>query len=895
MNRNLATRMVGRTIKSVEGVRARPHYRSLLEQLRENNILTPQETPGQLDESYEISNQQLDEAILAGIPAAVRASEQNESYQFLINAARTVVQDLDPQNDLLMWITRIIGEAPRPPRDRILKNSTTQETRREKFSRFRRLWDSDRTAIAEDILGNVRAKARHTDQQLRDYWSDQWSAPSSEWSAEEVRHPQDQSMNHVWNPITESDIQISEPTRTACGPDGLQAEVWRKVPCRLRALFFNTILRRGTMPSVLLQARTTMIPKKDMPETEADYRPITVPSVVVRQLHKIIGKRLESCVTHVEQQKGLRRGVDGLALNVVALNTLLVEANKKRRELHIAVLDVEKAFDRVSHFAIMNIIKARQWPKQLVQYIESVYQNGSTRIGAGPWLRNARGIRQGDPLSSTLFNVVMDHVLLALPNRVGYLHAGQRWSSLAFADDVVLVATSRAGITAQITAFSDALKKVGLNLNLRKSLYLPLMPRGGRLVVPAEGLSIDIDGRRLWAAPHNVRWTYLGVAFGAQGVCHNTPGKVTGILDKIDRAPLKPLQKLAMLRDYGIPSLTHQLVLGNTTLTTLKQMDIKIRRIIRKWLRLPFDSANAYIHGPVGDGGLGIIELLTQIPAIRASRVGAARSQLFEGITSQQHRTLTSRLDRRIARAKRLHETTDGIDLAKSRDNKASTAWISNPSTNLQGWRSLGMVKIHSGSLPTRVRTTRGRRSGSQHLCRAGCQTAETAAHVLQVCPSVRRPRCARHNSALNLLDGYARRRGWSVWLEPHFNLEEQGYRPDLLVVSPKGAFIIDVSVVSGSGRRPLADINDAKIRKYKTDALLQAAAERANVQPGQIKVIGATITWRGVWYGRSARDLIQAGYPMFILEWMTTRVLTGGTCIWSAFRAATAGRRVAA
>lgn len=373
-----------------------------------------------------------------------------------------------------------------------------------------------------------------------------------------------------------------------------------------------------------------------------------------------------------------------------------------------------------------------------------------------------------------------------------------------------------------------------------------------------------------------------------------TSMKTTAMLEKIDRAPLKPLQKLVILRDHGIPSLIHQLVLGSTTQLTLKRMDVEIRRFARKWLRLPFDSANAYIHGPVGDGGLGVMELLTQIPAIRSNRLGAVQSLLLEGMADQQHQHPPSRLERRVTRAQRLHETTDGAELRRSRDYKASTAWIRNPAVKLQGWRTLGMVKIHSGSLPTRVRKSRGRRTGDNHLCRLGCQTAETAAHVVQVCPAMVRPRCARHNAALSLLDGYARRKGWQVWLEPHFNLEERGYRPDLLVVTPRGSFIIDVSVVSGSGQRSLADINAAKIRKYRVDALLQAAAGLAGIQPAEMNVIGATITWRGVWYDKSAKDLVKVGYPLFILEWMTTRILTGGAFIWSAFRAAPVRRHVA-
>ncbi|KAF6197943.1 hypothetical protein GE061_007686 [Apolygus lucorum] len=464
---------------------------------------------------------------------------------------------------------------------------------------------------------------------------------------------------------------------------------------------------------------------------------------------------------------------------------------------------------------------------------------------------------------------------------VGIEHK-RRVSCAAFADDVALVATSRAGIQALLKAFEGAAAEIGLKINAKKSLYLPLFPRSGKLVIPREGLQLVSSGGTLPTASFNTEWKYLGLDFCVRGVKAWSTDEAGQTLRKIHRAPLTVLQKLELLRTHFLPGLIHPAVLGKPKKYNLRKLDVAVRRYVRKWFWLPADSANAYIYGPVGDGGLGLIQLETLATVLRRDRIARAEQALFGTVQDWEPETAAVR---RVRRAEVMHGTTDGMDLKRSREVRASTSWLREAHLTSPSWKGRRMVRVHSGSLPSRLRMTRGRRQVNPITCRAGCPERESAAHVLQSCRSMTLPRIDRHNRVCELIRKSAEIRGWTTYSEPHFNLEGRGWRPDLVIsLSTGSAAILDVEIVSGSGRRTLEEMHEAKKQKYSRPSILGAVAALTARPVGRILVIPIIITWRGIWFRDSAAELRKLGLPEYLLGWASERVLLGGGFVWSRF-----------
>ena len=79
------------------------------------------------------------------------------------------------------------------------------------------------------------------------------------------------------------------------------------------------------------------------------------------------------------------------------------------------------------------------------------------------------------------------------------------------------------------------------------------------------------------------------------------------MLQNLSAAPLKPTQRLQILKVHCLPKFDHRLALSPVNKGLLERMDKLVRREVIRWLKLPRRGVPLeFYHSPVSYGGLRI-------------------------------------------------------------------------------------------------------------------------------------------------------------------------------------------------------------------------------------------------------------------------------------------------
>lgn len=93
--------------------------------------------------------------------------------------------------------------------------------------------------------------------------------------------------------------------------------------------------------------------------------------------------------------------------------------------------------------------------------------------------------------------------------------------------------------------------------------------------------------------------------------------------------------------------------------------------------------------------------------------------------------------------------------------------------------------------------------------------------HILQVCPRTHASRVARHNKVVKVVASNARKKGWSVLVEPAIPTPAGVCRPDLVIHGlRKTAFVIDATIVADNA--DLTERHKGKRQYYDSPAICQ-------------------------------------------------------------------------
>ena len=174
---------------------------------------------------------------------------------------------------------------------------------------------------------------------------------------------------------------------------------------------------------------------------------------------------------------------------LITLTLLLESCAEWNSALFLGLVDFEKAFDTVEHDALFSALVELGVQPEYVDLLKVLYSKQESTVLAGTESRAfklQRGVKQGDPVSSLLFLAVMEVCFRRLKKRWNCLNnrrTGPYYgmvidetcdplTNLRFADDVVLVATSRSDIAKMIADLRKEAAKFGLKLHAGKTKIL---------------------------------------------------------------------------------------------------------------------------------------------------------------------------------------------------------------------------------------------------------------------------------------------------------------------------------------------------------------------------------------------------------------------------------------
>ena len=414
----------------------------------------------------------------------------------------------------------------------------------------------------------------------------------------------------------------SRSNMSAHGVDGLGNAVWKantEVAVRLIRHTIELMWKHKSFPESMKDAKTIFLYKGGDKEEAKSWRPITIMTTLYRAMTAHMAHCLQVLnMSHrfiSPQQKGFMMTPAGAIEHITLVNEMISDASRNHKSLYLVSLDLRDAFGSVPHELIMRNMEGLGIPEEFIDAIRDMYDGCKTKMTTSqgtsrPFLLN-RGVKQGCPLSPTLFNCCIEPLLRRLNQRAardGYHVAGDAIAVLAYADDVLLLSDTEEGMNNLLRLTEEFCEYAQLTVNAQKCRSLTyIVQQRSRSTISTE---FRVRGEAIPAVSLEGTFEYLGAAIGVVGTRRMRTR--LRLLEKIEEdvtliasSPLKDNQVVDAVRRFILPRAEYSLMSGICPKESIKDLDTKIRGILGRRIRtagIPKD----FFYANWRDGGLSL-------------------------------------------------------------------------------------------------------------------------------------------------------------------------------------------------------------------------------------------------------------------------------------------------
>ena len=191
------------------------------------------------------------------------------------------------------------------------------------------------------------------------------------------------------------------------------------------------------------------------------------------------------------------------------LRLILQKGREFKVTTHHLFIDFKSAYDKTKRSELLVVMKELGFEHKLIRLVRATLKGTHSRIKLREDLSDPfevkEGLKQGDALSTLLFNVALEGAMRRAGIQTSRTLATGMVQILGYADDIDIVSRTHSGMVETFTSLQTEAARLGLNINETKTKY---MKADGTTVPQPQTNIMNINGQLFEVVNEFV---YLGV------------------------------------------------------------------------------------------------------------------------------------------------------------------------------------------------------------------------------------------------------------------------------------------------------------------------------------------------------------------------------------------------